>query len=208
MFHSKRSRWFVLLTLALAVTLVLAACGGDDDKEDKKDGDKVELTESYSSEMFGLSFKYPAGWIVEEGDSTISIANSQETMDASKADDSEVKEGQFLMEILPPTPKDMMGLAADASSMDALNMMAGLFAEDEDMEAGEAKETKVGDREAARMSVKSSEDKGEGAFLIVDMGDGNMVMFMLAAREGELDKYEDTGIKIAESMAITAPAAE
>jgi hypothetical protein len=188
----------LLVVLLLLVPLIMTACGGDDDKDDKK----VDLKQTFESTS-GITAKYPDGWAARDGDAGIEITNKAEYFDAEDSD--EVPADAVLVMVMPPFAPTDAGLAEDASMTDLLGMFAASFGS-EGAELGEVKETKVGGKDAARVSVKDSSIKSDGFVIAYKIDDTNIVIAVTVTRDGELDKFEDTTLKIIESMTYTAPA--
>ncbi|MBN1679767.1 MAG: hypothetical protein JW966_05710 [Anaerolineae bacterium] len=195
-----------LIVLVLVVPLVLAACGDDDGGDN---GDKgVELNQTLDSAS-GISLKYPDGWVVKDdvGMGQIYLANSQETMDAINSDESDIKPkaDQHAVMLMGPVPLAMMGEGINME--DAFKQMSeSMAAEDEETEVGEIESLKVGGQDAYKAKVTDADT--EGFILGMDIGDGNMIIASGVGAKGELDKFEDTAMKIIESVTYTAPAGE
>jgi hypothetical protein len=192
-------RALLLIILVLVVPLAIAACGGDDDKDDNGgNGDsKVELSETLESDM-GVTIKYPSGWVSDEpGDGTLVLANSQDALDASNPE-----KGQQLFIVFDPAASAMLGSGDSPQALltSFANMMAG---GDEDTKLSEAEEIKLGGKDGAQMTV--SDPQSEGAFLAVDLGDGNIVLMGAAAGLGEYGDFEATALAIAGSISYAAP---
>ena len=74
----KRYGWLVLALVAV----VLAACTNTGDSSGAS-GTAAPLTETFTSADGSVSFQYPSGWLVTERILQISIATSQEAIEAS-----------------------------------------------------------------------------------------------------------------------------
>jgi hypothetical protein len=200
----KSRKWLLVLVLLLVVSMVAAACGGDDDKDDN--GDNGDLTQSFTGAN-GVTVKYPEGWIARDGGNGVEIANSQDTLDAMDAQGGEIPEEAVGIMIMA-APLDQMGMAGQ-SVKDVMGVLAqSMGSEGDDTEVGEVTDTKVAGQDAARVTIKDSSTKSEGFFVGYMVDDNTLVIVTAAAREGELDKYEDTALKIAESVTYSAPAAD
>lgn len=204
MFNVKKTAW-LLIALLLIVPLALVACGDDDG--DKDDNKKVELTETFESEL-GYTVKYPKGWSARDGDSGVEIVNQEnfDTMDDESIE--EVPEGAFALMIMDPIPADMMamlGVAEDASMKDVLTTFGGMMAS-EGLSMGDVSEVKVGGKDAAKAPI--TEETGEGFMVGFKVDDTNLVFVVGAAHAGELDQFESVGLDIAGTISYTAPAAE
>jgi hypothetical protein len=188
---------FKKLSLLLVVLmLIMTACGGD-----KKDNKKVDLNQTFESTS-GLTVKYPDGWAARDNSGSIEIANKAEYFDTEA---TEVPTGAVVIMVMPPFAPSDMGLAEDASIKDLLGMMAqGMGGEGATV--GETKDAKVGGKDAARASIKDANTKSEGFVIGYKVDDTHFVIAIVATRDGELSKSENTALKIIESMTYTAPA--
>lgn len=208
-----RKKWFALLILVLIFSMVAAACGGDDDDDgDDNGGGDAALSQTFESSS-GITIKYPEGWVARDGDSGIEIANSQaafDAMDAEGDENDEIPEDGFALLIMNPADMALPGMEnLDAKGI--VGMIAGFMAdegEDEGMQAGEMEDAKVGDWDAGKVPVTDSSLKAEGFIIGYKYDDTTAVIAIALAREGELGDYEDTAIKMLESVTYTAPAGE
>jgi hypothetical protein len=188
----------LLVVLLLLVPLVMTACGGDDKKDDKS----ADLKQTFESTS-GITVKYPDGWAARDGDSGIEIANKAEYFDV-EGNAEEVPAGAVVVMVMPPFAPSDMGLADDAAMKDILGMFAqGMGGEG--AEVGDVKETKVGSKDAARVSIKDSAIKSDGFVIAFKIDDTHVVIAFVVARDGELSKSESTALKVIESMTYTAP---
>jgi hypothetical protein len=191
----KLSMWLVVLLLI--VPLVAAACGEDDD-DNGGGGNAADLTQEFKSAL-GFTVKYPEGWAAQDGGAGVEIANKAEYLEAGTEDT--IPEDAVLVMFMPPFAGADLGLGEDASVKDVLGMMA----QGEGAEAGEAKDVKIGDKDAVRVDMKEADSKSEGFFVGYKVDDTHIVIAIVAASEGKLDDYESTALKIIESATYAAP---
>jgi hypothetical protein len=194
----------LLIVLLLIVPMALAACGGDDDKEDKKDNGGADLSQSFTSAS-GVTVEFPEGWVAKDGTSGLTVANSQDAMDKLEAQGDEVPEGAAALISMGAMPVAQLGLAEGAGVKDVLTMMSTAMS-GETTSVGDVEEMKLGDRDAAKVSMKDSNTKSEGFIVALKIDDANVLIVAATARDGELGKVEATFMKIIESMTYTAPA--
>lgn len=194
---SRKSRnMFMLIALLLVVSMVAAACGGD---EDKKENVKLEATHTSDS---GLSFKYPEGWAVQdEGDGTVILAVNEEMLGENV---TEMPDDGYGIVFFTPDTLAMIGVTGTPSGvLEGYKAMMG--GETGGAEFGDVKTEKFGGKDAARMSIKA-EDL-EQQMVAVDMGDGVVVLMSVVGGKDGLKKYEDVAGDVVETLSYTAPAA-
>ena len=196
-------KWlYVFFVLLLVAPLTLAACGGNDEESSGDDQNAAgELSETFESAV-GVSFKYPKGWAARDGDSGPELANSEEVLaQMDEEDRDEIPSGAFVLLIFDPA--QLAQIAGEQSAKDVLEMFTG-FMTDENTTVGEITETKVGENDAARAGLQESQSKSDSFVIVWQDGDTTYLAVGMA-REGELDKYEDTAMKILESISYNAP---
>lgn len=193
----------LVILLLVVLALGLAACGGDDDKDDKK----VDLKQTFTSES-GLTVKYPDGWIARDGESGVEIANSQKTIDAMDSDTEEKMGADMAIAMVPP-PTALADMMMEGKTIkEVAEQFKEIFAGDEgeDTSVSDVKEIKIGGKDAARLDITDSETESEGFYVFYMLDDANVMMVVGMAHQGDLGKYEDTLLKIIESVTYTAPA--
>jgi hypothetical protein len=196
---SKKLGW-LLVAFALIVPLVMTACGGD-----KKDEAKAaDLKQEFTSTS-GITVQYPDGWVAQDGDAGVEIANKAEFLTMTGA--SEVPSGGVALVIMPPFEPTAMGLAADATLKDVTDMVAqGMAGEGDGATASDAQDVKVGGKDAVRVNIADSTTNSEGFFIGYKVDDTHVLIAVMATHAGELSKNEATVLKILDSVTYTAPA--
>jgi hypothetical protein len=193
------SRKLSLLVVALLIPpVILTACGGNDKKKDKA-SETVDLDQTFTSENYGLTLKYPNGWTARDGDYSIEIGNGQEAIDVMNAGaDAVIPADSFGLQIAA-VPLVEIGMAGQPIT----NVLKGtaLSMNSEHTKAGEVKELKIGGKEAARVEITNTKQKADG-FVIGFMLDENIVVMIVGvASQGGLAKYEETATQIAATIA-------
>ncbi len=189
-------KWlYVFFVLLLVVPLALAACGWDEEKA-------ADLTETFQSES-GLSIQYPNGWVAKDSPQGVLLANSEELASLLESAPNLLQPPEGSVSMLFVNPDDMAALAEEGQTPKDI---AEQFADFND-ETGDVKDKKIGENDGATVSIKSSKNKNEGFLAVWQDGD-TMYIAVVMTREGELGKYEDTTLKILESVSYSAPAGE
>ncbi|MBN1563719.1 MAG: hypothetical protein JXA10_07765 [Anaerolineae bacterium] len=188
----KNKKVALLLVLLLIVPMVLVACGDDDDGDDKK----VELNQTLESAS-GLTVKYPEGWATMDEGIGVSIANSEEALNADDIT------GDMAAVMLMASSLADLGMSA----REAFDMFGSGAASEvgENGEASDVKDVKVAGVDGYRIDV--TDDKTEG-FIVGFEKDGNMIIGIGVAAKDKLGDFEATLLAIIESATYTAPAAE
>jgi hypothetical protein len=190
----------LIVVLLLIVPLAMSACGGS-----KKDNAKTaDLKQEFES-RFGVTVKYPDGWVAQDGESGVEIANKADYL--TVGGNVEVPDDVVAVLVMPPFDPTEMGLAADASVKDVVNMVVqGISSEGSNTTVGDAKDVKVGSRDAVRVDIANSTAKSEGFFIGFKVDDTHFLMAGVGTHAGELSKNEATAMKIIESITYTPPA--
>ncbi len=196
-----RKLGLLLVVFLVIVPLVMTACGGDDKKDNAKAAD---LKQEFKSTT-GITVKYPDGWAAQDGDAGVEIANKAEYLTLTGS--TEIPAGAVAVIIMQPFDPSAMGLSADASVKDVVTTIAGsMSGESGSAKAGDAKDVKVGGKDGVRVDVSDAPNKSEGFFIGFKVDDKNMVIAIVAAHSGELNKNEATALKMLDSITYTAPA--
>lgn len=203
MFTLKKSKLFILL---LILTLVIAACGGGDGDSDSDDsgdagdtsaqtddsgGDEggdsgsVELTESITSENFGLTISYPADWTATEDDFFLSIGNTDNPADVTNRGNAGVVAITVLVNEVGESPDletIIRSLATDVGEGIDVQTMT------------------IGEYDAALARVRTG--TYAAAYALVDLGDGRVALFSAYVNQDETSEYEDTVMAIIGSVTV------
>ena len=114
--------------------------------------------------------------------------------------------GAFVVVIAQPVAPTDMGLPADASAEDFFNAFGQNMAGETVSTLSDVQETKVGGKDAARVNLKNPKTKSEGFFIGYNVDDTHIIITGAIAYEGELSQYEETALKIIESITYITPA--
>jgi hypothetical protein len=189
----KRYGWLILALLAVA----LAACTNPGSSG--VSGTAAPLTETFTSADGTVSFQYPSGWQVTERILQISIATSQEALEANSP-----TPGQFAARMLLGPAAAVSGLTTDSTPVEVVNQFITLLGEQDGTTFNPTSEITVGDRPAAR--VDGSAADGQGVLIAVNMGDGIYNIVSATSAPGELAQFEPTLLAILASVAYREPA--
>jgi hypothetical protein len=184
------------LVLVFSMMFILAACGGDDDDNGGDGGVNLSQTVTGGSEEAGmLTLQYPEGWAARDVEGQLFFGDSDATLDKIEAD---------------ATPEDddiggiALGLPAEALSFfvegdapspaDVLTAMTGTISDEETtFDLGEPEEFTANGRTGALVTGTGTEGDATydalfaGAFI-----DGDFVIIVMRATEGNIGQYEDT----------------
>ncbi len=154
------------------------------------------LTQTFESNS-GITFKYPDGWVVEDTDSGVSIANSQEALEVGQGG-GEVPTGIAGGFIYDPMTRDA-----------TVQEVADLFAQYASPKAklSAVRNTQVNGKEAARVDITDPDQKSEYFVIAFKIDNRNFVVVQGGGRQGELKTVEATLLAIVESITYTPPAA-
>ncbi len=187
----------LLFVLLIAASLALAACGGDDKKDEG--GKAADLKQSLESPT-GVNLKYPDGWVSdEEAAGSVLLASNQATLDTitDATDDAPaIAKGQSGLMILVMPADEVLG------GMD-LKEVVGLMASGGAFEAGEVKDVKIGGQDAYRTDIVAD---GMDGFMVGLEKDGAVVITLGISAKGEMKDREATLLAIIESASYKAPA--
>jgi hypothetical protein len=192
----------LLVVALLIVPVILTACGGDD-KKDNKESKTVSLDQTFTSENYGLTLRYPDGWTARDGDYAIEIGNKQEAINVMNAGaDAVIPADSFGLQIAA-VPLAKIGMAGQPIA----NVLKGtaLSMNSEDTKAGEVRELQIGGKEAARVDITNTKQKADGFAIGFMLDDNIVIMIVGVASQGDLGKYEETATQIAATIAA-APA--
>ncbi|MFP4322592.1 MAG: hypothetical protein ACLFTK_09075 [Anaerolineales bacterium] len=81
----KQPRYMMIVALVIALSMLMAACGEDEDDNGDDNGDNGGLGESFSFTPEGngltISFDYPEDWFAAQApDGSVAVANSQDAL--------------------------------------------------------------------------------------------------------------------------------
>lgn len=203
----RRLSWLILLVV---LSMVLVACGGDDDGgdgDDSGDGDAasaIELGQAVESEE-GLSFDIPEDWVFEAEFGQVTIASSEDVMATMDTDATSLGEGNAaaVVALLPADTLEILELAADASPADVLNAFAG---NEGAPEIGDIEEFEAGGNAAAIAAGSQSIDEVtiDSTQVAVSLN-GAFALFNFVADEGQLEGFDSIIRAIVGSAEYTAP---
>lgn len=160
----------------------------------------LELTETHVSDITGLSFNYPSGWVVQDaGDGTIVIALNAEMLTAS-----DMGVDQFGMLLVDPALLGLMGIqGTPTEAMEAFKTQMG--ANSPDTVFGDIRADTLAGHDIARMTVEEEGYRQE--VLAVDL-DGTLVLVMALGGETGFPTYHPVAEAIIATVSYTAPSAE
>lgn len=197
--------WFVLI---LSLSVMLAACGGDDDSGDNDSSDNkddtITLTQSATSGD-GISISLPEGWFVDTSiGAGLSIANTDAVVDATSFEDNQVIGSVIL---LPSTGAEE---ETTTSILDGYvqNTLEG--SSDAITYTFEPIETFDANGKSASIIVGSGTDPQQTndlVFIIVAVEE-NYVLFSYLADNEQMAQFLETLRAIAGSVAVTPPAGD
>lgn len=192
----------ILFTLAIVLSVVLVACGGDADSGDNGGDDAIELSQTITADepVAGgtLSANYPDGWFGEDAGGAIILADSEEAL-ASQADGAE--EGQILTSISFLSPEMVSAMAGD-SELTALAVLEAMSSQaGDEVDMGEPEEITVGGNPAALVSA--TEDDADTMVIIVEV-EGGFVLVAATTASGGMADARPTVEAIAGSVTYTA----
>ncbi|QPC83678.1 hypothetical protein G4Y79_04660 [Phototrophicus methaneseepsis] len=175
------------LLMAILLPVLLAACSGENTATESETS-QTQLSETFSVSEGGieLTFNYPQGWVTQEVEEMILLANSQESLDtisSASLDSLTVPEGGYGM-IVVILPSDEM--PPEINPTDLLTMMAeGAASEGVMMEAIE--EIEIDEQMGAKADVTFLEATGEIYLL-----KSNEYSVMVYAAASDYADFEDT----------------
>ncbi|HEX3049208.1 MAG TPA: hypothetical protein VHP83_01025 [Aggregatilineaceae bacterium] len=177
----------------LLLLMLLVSCQSDDNPADPKPtltpaatADPFTLTETYTSPA-GISFQHPAGWIMRYQTGYITAANQVEAFNVESA-----QPGQVAFMLMEPSLAAVNGGATPA---EILTLYA---AQETQMTFGSIKSATVGDKNAARASIKQA--TLEGFALAIEMEPDTNVLLIALAAPGELAAFEPLLLDIAATI--------
>jgi uncharacterized protein YfaS (alpha-2-macroglobulin family) len=157
----------------------------------------VDLTSSYTS-AGGVRFLYPEGWTVQEDkeQGMTQVANDPAAFSGA------LKAGQAGVIVFDP------GLATTLQAESATDMLSKyvqlVTSQSTSAAFEDVTETTIGDIPAARVSF--SEGSAVGIGLVLDLGDGHLVMVFGVAYKGEIAALEPTLLDLAATVTYAPPA--
>ncbi len=192
-------RRFAWLLLVVILALTMAACGGGGGDGD--DGG-VDLSQSYDNN--GLSFNYPAGWVLDDSaEGQVTIANSQEAMEAieSSQADGGPSSGQFGLMIMSFSAQDM-GLEEGVALSTVLDMLMNFMVGENGPDFSDPSEETIEGKDTVR--VEGSDESVQAAIIVVNLE--NAFAFVTgAAAPDELSDFNDEINAIIGSISYSAP---
>lgn len=148
----------------------------------------------------GLSFSYPAGWVVSEQYGVVLLANDETTMES----DNIPPGGIGVIIVGPQGVRATIYVPDDASLMEmSIAMVEGFGISGADAESLVPAATTIAGRPAVRLEFGSEE--GDGLLFAMDHGDGEVVMVIAACAPGEIGRFEPTALAIAETVTYAPP---
>lgn len=190
----------ILVTLAVVLSVILAACGGDADSGGG-DSAAIDLSQTATTEepISGgtLSANYPEGWFSEAAGGAILLADSEAAL-ASQADGAE--EGQVLTSISFLSNDMVSALAGDGelTALTVLDAMSGQAGDE--VEMGEPEAITVGGNSAAL--VNATDDTSDTMVIMVET-EGGFVLVATTTALGEMASARPTIEAIAGSVTYT-----
>lgn len=181
----------------LVAAFALAACGG---AAGGGGGGAPSLDQTYS--QGGVTFKYPAGWVVEGEEGFVLLASNQATLD--KATDSSdipsLDAGQMAITLVAFNA-DIAELMGATTPLAVLQQMTEETAgEDTTFEA--PTETTIAGKPAAR--ANGTNGNMDAQFVALDLGDSGFVLLGGVAPKGDLSKIQATVEAIAATVTMEA----
>jgi hypothetical protein len=188
------------LALVFSLMFILAACGGDDDKDGDNGGDSggVNLSQTVtggSEEAGMLTVKYPEGWVSRVVEYQVFVGDSEATLD--KIDGDENPEGDEIGGIVLGLPAEAMSFFVegdDPSAVDILTALTGTVSDEETtFDLGDPEEFTANGRNGALVSGSGTKDGAtfDALFAGAFAGD-DFVIVVMRATEGNVGQYEDT----------------
>jgi len=216
----KWTRFFLLILIVLS--LGLSACQDDDASSDSDDGSDITSGDAGADadpgdpaptlgaaapgwEVYmtqgGLVMSYPQGWVVQEADMSLVVANSQAALDAA-LDGGRPDAGMAVLLVLDPLGTAMVNQGGSFTVQETLPIVAA--AQDDQgnaMTVSEVEDVTVGGKPGYR--VETSGDNAEGFGLAVELaGDRDVIMLAFTA-SGELAQFEADLMGIAETVGFS-----
>lgn len=200
----KRALSFSLSLLLIAAVLFIPA--GVRAQEDTE-AFNVFITEDGAFGVF-----LPEGWAADGSrEGGLTIANSQEALDALLSDETEggPESGQvgILVLTLDRETQELLGIAEDASFVDALNTVVALILEDESEEEvpvmTEVTEFDFNGKPAA--SAEGTTSDVHVLFLAYEIAPDTLAVAYLVTAPGELDAVRENGINMIDNVGYSLP---
>lgn len=221
-----RKSGLLLLTLLIAVSLVLVACGGGDSNNESNKGETgsdngMKLPQTFKSAN-GVSLRYPDGWAARDftdGPLVYAlVANSQAVLDDLNPDaPGQMRAGGFHLGVQTLRWADVaaaLGVADETAvkSQGVTGMMEMFFmpvtmtpSDEVSIQFGKVEPVTIGTIKAARVSVTDSVTKSQGFKIAYELDDEWLVLVDMLAHEGELGRFEDIAYEIIKSITYQAP---
>ncbi len=157
-----------------------------------------KLPQSYTARS-GIKFDYPKGWVVDEIEGSIYLANQPGVPSGASP-----LAGQVSLTIFPPYPKTLFG-NPNAPMIDALRTVGPPMAQSRVLALADPASLTLGGKAAARATLSGAATDGR-AYLI-DISDQFAVLLFASAPIGEYAQYDQKVRDIAASIRFTAPPA-
>lgn len=149
---------------------------------------QADLSETYTTAGGLFSFRYPAGWVVEEDLGTIVLASSAETLTVAN-EGGQLGPGQVAIAFLPPQAVQGQfggaGLPLDEGPRAFVEALAALLSSS----PGAIQEFSAGDRAVVGSTI-AVEGQAQTLYA-VDMGESGLMIAALLAAPGEEAAYND-----------------
>lgn len=169
--------------------------------------------QTYTSEDGQLSFQYPDGWTAAPNDEDGIDVVSEESLLVIPDEPEPLSPGQFRASITlydPTLNPDEMLIPFDAHPMYTLGFTSGVLAlafvfaegfsgEVVELSWGTPEEIEINDIEAASVRMDSKDD---GLIMVWSLGEGRGIWIQFNCAKGEMDDWQDTIYKIAESITV------
>ncbi|MBI5950924.1 MAG: hypothetical protein HY865_04655 [Chloroflexi bacterium] len=174
---------FILILLISA--LLLPACASQNEWTTHSVSDFVE-----NEQFYPYSFQYPSGWILKEGNNHFALFSKKRLLTDVP---DKLQPGQIIVTLSMNTsmsPEKMVDFRADWL--------------DEIIGFDDTISIQLNGRPAAYKEGTHFETKDESFFIAVDMGKNMRGLLNSRMAEGELEKWRETLMRIAESLQIDA----
>ncbi len=186
--------WVVLL---LIVSVILVSCGGKNDEK------TIELKQTFTSRA-GITVSYPDNWFALDGYYGIDISNELQGLEALELGIyAKIAAGTFGLKL------GFMTEDPDGRSITEI-LQAQVDTEADELTKHGAKMSavkvlKINGKDGGRFDVTGMETGTEAFMILFKLDDNTIMMAVGLFHQGELSQYENTAMKILESITYNAP---
>ena len=170
--------------IVVIVALVLLSRGQD------ADGDIESGQPGAYTARSGVSFRYPAAWVLDEVEGRVTVATSTRALEAVAP-----QPGDFSATVFPPFPASMLAnsnLTTDSVLANIVQARGDIIAQ------SETSEITVNGHRALRASFQTA--ASEGFALAIELPDGSVIPFVAEGAPGSLAEFEAEALEIAGSI--------